>query len=1381
VTGGAAGQVNPVYVDDSPRAWELLQRATDQSRDNAGEAIRLYQELLDDYALKLVPVTDAATDHFVSVRRRVLAALAADPELLERYRLIEAAEAGRLLEAGELGQLARTRPLTEPGLDALLRLAQRDFESARFRSARRWLGEAVEHPDLEGRRSVHAWLLLGQCAHYLDDDATRERALAALEAAGPAATAARQELERLAGDPPASDAARGVTVMDAAAASDLTDLVAQEIWSIPLEDSLLNRRFADPTTSLPPRGPAFERRRAEADLTTSAPTVAGQTVYVNQGYSVVAISRLTGRVLWTHVDRPKLAVIDRDNEQTMDLNVVAVGEGSLVTLTGHAAMGGRSSQGRVICLEPETGRLRWSRTLDRIGGIEEHAGLFPHGAPIIADGRVFLLARKISRQLLTSCYVVALDLDDGRLAWTRHVASSGGVRRSGRSFSTIVRDDGDLFIATAVGGIARLDGVTGDLRWLQRFNVPVSPTSHDQERRPWEISAPVVTPRGVVALQPDQRRVVLLDRETGDVLESHASVTRDGWASPTYLLASDRAVYAVGREIRAFDVHALDQPLWQLPAPAQQTSPDIPAAYTRLPIRGRVQIVAGALIVPTLNGILVVDDETGQVIHRLATGTIGNPLAVEAQLLLAGGDRLDAYMSFGRAERLLRERIASVPEDAEPALSLLRLGLRVRDLELALEAAELAMAAINAAGDGPDTGARDELFSTLQAIAGEDIVETVDEGEALFALMGAVAGDTSQRVEHRLGYGDWIAEFAVERAVESYQQVLSDATLAAVWRAESGRVRPAAAWASRRLADLVTRLGPDVYATLAHYASLQLEPLLAVQEPDPAALLALAREFPLSPAAIEAVFVASETSLRRGDRRAALAALTEGSRLAADPAQRGLLLGRLVEVCVDAGMTEQAEAILRWAGAAEPPQPLAAAEGPRRPEDWLAAVAPPAPRAALGAHAGLAEVRDGRLVPLEGRGRDVWPHAALLVEGSELACLEAESLAVRWTTTLDGDSPEVLRFTDDELLLWFGADQDDPRIVALDPRTGDERWTTPRVREHLGDPVRDLSQARDVQAQMANGRPFDPGESLVRRGSRSLVIVRRTGGVIAFAPTDGAVLWSVEETLDEVHLARLHDYGLILAGLERQVDVRGEVRMAPRVLVLDPDKGTTLHDFQPRSRSAVIWQEVSPLGTLVYGTADGIELFDLLGGRRRMANITYAAMGSQRAWTGDESIVVRDRVAGLRALDPETGDLGDPFAPPTHGEWDPLDLRAVRVEDGRVYVRYKQRVVRFDDTGAVLGADVVSDDRDYRWLVPTADRLLVLSSRTEQSLIPDREGRRTQYIYRIYPLSENCKLLGEPLELKPFRQRVDTITAVNGWLLLSTHARTVAIPFPVER
>ena len=181
--GGAAGQQdNPVYVDDSPRAWELFLMAHDQAADNLGEAVRLYQELLDDYGLKLLPVAATTPDHLVSVRARVLEELAGNRALLDRYRITETAEAGRLLEGGHLDRLAMTRSFTGPGLEALLRLAQGDLESARFHSALDWLAEARGHPDLDEHRAAHCWYMIGAAASYLDLPGTVAEAAQALTA-----------------------------------------------------------------------------------------------------------------------------------------------------------------------------------------------------------------------------------------------------------------------------------------------------------------------------------------------------------------------------------------------------------------------------------------------------------------------------------------------------------------------------------------------------------------------------------------------------------------------------------------------------------------------------------------------------------------------------------------------------------------------------------------------------------------------------------------------------------------------------------------------------------------------------------------------------------------------------------------------------------------------------------------------------------------------------------------------------------------------------------------------------------------------------------------------------------------------------------------------
>jgi outer membrane protein assembly factor BamB len=1378
-TAAWARQSNPVYVDDSPRAWELFRRGQDLAPDNPSESVRLYQELLDDYGLKLVPINEASPDHFAAVRLRVLAELRTNETLLQRYRVTETAQAERLLAAGRLRTLAMTRPLTEPGLEALLRLAQQDLESARFHAALDRLREATAHPHFGDDLAAHGHFMTGMAAHYLGDARLLKASIAALARLGDEGAEARAQLEALAATDARSPVPRGRSSLDPAPATDLTGLVAQAIWSVGLEQSLLQRQYAHRATSRM-LNPALEHRRREGDLMTATATVAGSVVYVNQGYEVLALDRFTGRSVWPrpYVDEPGGGGIERDDQQTHDLNVVTLSGDTLITLTGHARSAARTGRGRVVCLDTETGRPRWTATIDRIGGIDDHEGLFPYGTPIVSEGLVFVLARKVSPQLLTSCYVIALDVTSGGLRWARHLCSSGGLKsRVARPFSTLTYEHGDLFVASPVGAMARLDAATGQVRWLRRFDVPI--TSYASQRRPWEIGGPVVTARGVIALAPDQRRTVLLETETGDLIESVAATTLGGWAAPRYLLADDRFVYAVGRELRAFDIDALDKPRWRLSdAPPATVEP---SSESPTQIRGRVQLVDGGLIVPTTSGVAMVERQSGQPVHWLAVKATGNPLAVGEQLILAGSDRLDAYMSLTSAERVLRERLASNPADPGPALSLVRLGMRGRDLGLALEAAGLALEATIAA-HRPETAAaaRQELFAMLLEIDRQRIAQTTEQGESLHAMIGTVAIDPEQRAEHLLAYADWLADRNLARAVETYQAVLSDPILASTPRSESGTVRPAADWATHRLRRLIEEYGSRAYLPQADFARLRRDQLVSDGNATPEQLLALADQFPFAAASLHAVRRAAETRRQNGDDSEALAALTTSYRRAPHREAAAQLLGLVASTCVERGWTGQARAVLGHVTRAHGNLRLFSGDGPRGAETWLAeletrAAVPHPPR--VGTPEGPAEPLPGRLVRDSGHESHASDYA-LLIDGPSLRLIRSSKLETAWSVELEAENPKLLLLdpANRGVLLWLDADPDDPRAILLDGEDGSMRWVTQKLDAERVDPLRQLARNRGIQEQMPDGRPFNPAETIALIDEQRLFMVRRTGEASAFDLADGQRLpgWRHEPRLVQIHLAALHAYGLVLAGHEAG---GGEGGLSPVILIVDPETGATVHRITPLGGAAVKWIALDPLGGLVYGSTVGMELVDVLSGETLWSNIAYEALDTQQAWSLAEHLIIEDRSNELRALRLDEGTLSDPFDPPARGEWQPSDLRQLLIASGGCFARYQERIVRFDVSGAVRGADVITDDRDYRWLLPAGDRL-VLVSKVTTAPAPVNDARwRSQETYRIYSLSDSCKLLGEALEL-PLLTRRETAVLIDGWLLLSSQSDTVAIPLP---
>lgn len=1387
---------SPVYIDDAPRAWELFRLAREQVASNTGEAVRLYQELLDAYGRRVIPRHEATTSEFVSVRTRVLSDLRENPTLLARYRLMQQAEAQRLLAANDLEELLRTRPLTEAGLEAMLRTAQDALESARFRQALRALELAVTHPDLTPDRAAYCWFGIGLAAHYLgraDRVTEAETALAGLGAVG---ETLGRDLGPLVAAGSGATVRHGTSSLDRAEVSDLTELVAQTIWSVNADQSLLRRRH-NPSPEATGPSADYERKRRDGDLTTVSATVAGSTVFINEGHRVRALDRFTGRSVWpqAYLDQPQ-PPFEHDKSEVGDLSIIAVDGDALVTLTGHALADSRSAEGRVICLDARSGSLRWAVSFDRLSDEEEYEGLFPHGAPLISEGGVYVLARKVSKQMLTGCYIVALDLENGDLEWIRHIASSGSRTKTARPFSSLVCDDGDLFVSSAVGAIACLDAMTGDARWVRRYSVPVNVRSRSHQ--PWEMSGPVLMGDRVIAITPDQRRVTLLDRATGDAIETLDAWTGDRWNSPSYLLATEKMIYAIGSEVRAFNVDNLRRPVWQLPAARESMVDDVSLGFPEgkaptlsseredLTIVGRVQLVNGALIVPTAHGVLVVDDETGHVSHRLAINVAGNPVATGAQLILASGDTVQAYMSLSRAEQMLRDRIAATPGDPEAALSLLQLGMRVGDLPLALEGADLSLQSIGRMPRDADAeGAREELFNMLLEIHRRRIATIDGDRDALYGMIGAVASTTKQRVEYLLAYGDGLSDRAPARAVETYQAVLSDAVLRATVRSESGLVRPASYWACERLARLMDSVGPGAYDPQAAFARELYEHIVATSPADAEGLRALAAEFPYADAAVDAALAAAGIERDRGNVRGGFATIASLYHLAPSSPRASRLLGALVEMCIEDGRDGPARRMLAATATGRGDEPIETGSGPRTAREWLADLAPTAAPARLPHVRELERPLDtparmlaGRVLSLPPETRRILPpdRALLLTEKerglNDLRLVSAETLEPIWTTEVDADQLELLHMDRDEVLLDVDNRAHDPRVVALNASSGRVLWTTPPLAEHIPAP---LAAGRIGERQMPDGRLFEPDQVLPRISDDAVFLVRRTGGAAAFDRATGHVLWTAPRTVDQVHDVLATDFGLALIGMN---DVAGGGDPIARIVVLDPRDGRVIHEIAPYSPSGVLWAKADALGTMLCATEKGLEAIDLFSGRRRWTNVAFDATEVRKGWAADDAFIIENRSSSLFTVDAEGGRLSQEFDTDIRGNWERDALQTVVVTGERILAHYRDRVVRYDRAGNVRGADIIAENRDFRWLLEGDDRLVVVSQHDTRQVPVDESGEReTQWTYHVYVLSDSCKLEGEIVALEPLRKRLVDAALIDGWLLLSTDAETWALEF----
>lgn len=139
------------------------------------------------------------------------------------------------------------------------------------------------------------------------------------------------------------------------------------------------------------------------------------------------------------------------------------------------------------------------------------------GAPVVADGRVYVSARRgfPEDETLVACF----DANSSRLLWRRHVCSS--LKNASEQFNLIGQNlltlgDGRLFLATGTGAIAALDAANGRLLWVVTYESNGEETSHELSDPRRHGLAPCLFHQGIVYAAPDDSDLLLaLDATTG--------------------------------------------------------------------------------------------------------------------------------------------------------------------------------------------------------------------------------------------------------------------------------------------------------------------------------------------------------------------------------------------------------------------------------------------------------------------------------------------------------------------------------------------------------------------------------------------------------------------------------------------------------------------------------------------------------------------------------------------------------------------------------------------------------------------------------------------------------------------------------------------------
>jgi len=1373
----ARAQETVPAIADSPTAQALFDDAQSQAAGNPAEAARLVRRLLDEYRGQVLRVASDPEERFASAGDEAERFLFRHPEVLARFRAAESRGAERLLEERGARVAAAARRLTPAGLKASLALAEAALLRDAPDEARATLGRVASHPDLEGRELIAYEALLAVASRRLGDGAAADAALARLDRlrdepgatdAGRAEIDAARALARRTARKPTGSAARSPLVAGDAAEVPAADW--REIWSVELDATLFRRIFGPAASAVSAR--TVERARQDANWMTAVPTVLGRTVFVCEGQRVRALDVDSRDERWS---RALGGVgVERDVGGVVDLSAIAVDGGALVVFGGHAFPNARSGPSRVWCLDPSDGAVLWSVDLDGHERRAELSGLYPVGAPILLPEVVVIAGRKSTQRLEQVDWLVALDRADGSVRWASSVAGAPSTRMTAaRRHAGLVRDGDGVVVASPLGVTARFRGEDGAIEWLRRVSIPLREQRGSAE--PWESGGPVVSGGRVIVLSPDESEVHALDRATGTLLEARPSGLGSGWEAPRYLLGATIGsdgppiVLGVGADIVAYDPRDLGSRIWSMSESLREAGVSRAGGENRGGVRGRVGIAGSAVLVPGVEDLLVLALESGRVLARIEGQRPANAVLLADRIVAAGDDALRVLMPSERAETILRARLAASPEDPGAALALLELSRATGRTALAMDSARVGVAAVVRGVGG--AAIRSALLDQLVELA----AAAPAVGEEAYALAGQLADSPPLRVRLALARGGQLrASGDLAGAADSWSRLAADGELSREFVSAEGVSRSARSVAVRGIARALAD-DDAVAARRDAAADAALAELLAGDASD-AALGAFIEGNPRTRAAAEAAGVLS----RRGGQGLADAALLAVLHDCLVPPARMDLVDEITS---------------RLAGDTAPDRMREATRVRRRVAELLVASGLDSPLLgarsvrfpAVGAEPGAGVDLRARLARLTGGaflGRD--PSLILAVADGALVRLDSSAgagqLAAMWRLRLDDRDPTVLH-AGRRVVVWQALPGVTDSAVVLDAATGVVEFSTPRSSE-IWAAGNDAPERPDGGAA-PDGGAFVPVQVLPYCDGDSLVLVRRNGDLARFdCMGQGAAPRTARGVLRQVFSASLDDGFLALAG-------RGGPRSNPRpqALCLDARTLEPRHAIEPVSGQEIRWVRATALGEIFLGTAAGIERWVVgADGTPRPVLVTVAS---------DVAATDAPNLLGARILVLDRNDrplllpiYDGPIAPLEYpGETDggemgqSASLRGLLPLESGLLVHLENRCILLGHDGTVRGVDSMAGERNFAFVLPTQDALLVFNGLGGRQVPGAGAGAfRIDFSYllqRVDP-AKGLRLEGLPLELRCPNQRADRALVVDGWVLLSSSQGTLAVPLPVD-
>ena len=550
---------------------------------------------------------------------------------------------------------------------------------------------------------------------------------------------------------------------------------------------------------------------------------------------------------------------------------------------------------RLVCLDRESGKEKWivspSAFPDSAAALRDVQFTV---SPLVVGQSVLLLGHGGSAKQLQfdDTYVVSVDLRTGKYQWSCYIASAsvGGMAGIYSMFdentSHLAYADGLVFAQTNLGAIAAIDPFGESLVWVDIYPTragiveainPFQPMIAQQPgagRMPWT-SNPVIASAGRVFTLPEGGKDLLIyDSISGaPVKQIPLSDLRD---CDTLLGVVDNRVILSGQKV----VVSID---WKKYDPRTFTSDDLNSLVFDDSIRGRGFVTTRRIFVPFKDRLYWLDPTANMVLGAYPPHPRewedgqgpGNVLVTDDHVIIAGANSVDVYTDLAVARGNLDRLIAANPSDPELRLRYAVLMFGARDPDAAMQRLDEAVALLG--GPGMSAGPRrDEVFADAMGFAGtlaaDERPDMRERAGKFYERAAAAASTPLQQIRSRIARAQLAAAMKDPVAeVRLYQEILSDERFRSVSLPDPQTSAPTQAGlvAEKGIAAVI-KTNPEVYAPFEQAAADAFAEAKSASDDLPTRLLTVAKTYPNSSVAPQAMLAAADAYESAGNPRMAL-------------------------------------------------------------------------------------------------------------------------------------------------------------------------------------------------------------------------------------------------------------------------------------------------------------------------------------------------------------------------------------------------------------------------------------------------------------------------------------------------------------------------------